>query len=44
VDKVLNEHMEGGVPLLEASAWLHPHISAREMSEDFANHIATFNA
>lgn len=44
VDKVLNEHMEGGVPLLEASAWLHPHISAREMSEDFANHIATFKA
>jgi hypothetical protein len=44
VDKVLNEHMEGGVSLMEASAWLHPHISAREMSEDFANHIATFSA
>jgi MSHA biogenesis protein MshG len=36
--------LKSGVSLLEASAWLHPHISAREMSEDFANHIATFSA
>jgi len=45
VDKVLTEHMgEDDVSLLEASKWLHPNISAREMSEDFANHIAIFNA
>jgi len=45
VDKVLNEHMgEDDVSLLEASKWLHPNISARAMSEDFANHIAVFNA
>jgi len=45
VDKVLTEHMgEDDVSLLEASRWLHPNISAREMSEDFANHIAIFNA
>ena len=40
IDKVLTEHMG----LLEASKWLHPHISAREMSEDFKNYIDAFNA
>jgi hypothetical protein len=39
IDKVLNEHMgEDDVSLLEASKWLHPHIGARQMSEDFNNH------
>ena len=45
IDKVLTEHMgEDDVSLLEASKWLHPHISAREMSEDFKNYIDAFNA
>jgi hypothetical protein len=31
IDKVLTEHMgENDVSLLEASNWLHPHISARD--------------
>ena len=45
IDKVLTEHMgEDDVSLLEASKWLHPHISARQMSEDFNDYIATFKA
>ena len=45
IDKVLTEHMgEDDVGLLEASKWLHPHISARQMSEDFNDYIATFKA
>jgi hypothetical protein len=45
IDKVLTEHMgEDDVGLLEASKWLHPHISARKMSEDFNDYIATFKA
>ena len=45
VDKVLTEHIgEDDVGLLEASKWLHPHISARKMSEDFKGYIAAFNA
>ena len=45
IDKVLTEHVgEDDVGILEASKWLHPHISAREMSEDFNAHIAAFRA
>jgi len=45
IDKVLTEHIgEDDVGVVEASKWLHPHISAREMSEDFKNYIDAFNA
>jgi hypothetical protein len=45
IDKVLMEHIgEDDVSVLEASKWLHPHISARQMSEDFKNYIDAFNA
>jgi hypothetical protein len=45
IDKVLAEHIgEDDVSVLEASKWLHPHISARKMSEDFNGYIAAFNA
>ena len=45
IDKVLVEHVgEDDVSVLEAGKWLHPHISARQMSEDFNAHIATFKA
>ena len=45
IDKVLTEHIgEDDVGVLEASKWLHPHISARQMSEDFKAYIAAFNA
>jgi hypothetical protein len=45
IDKVLTEHIgEDDVGVLEASKWLHPHISARQMSEDFKSHIAAFKA
>jgi len=45
IDKVLTDHMgEDDVSLLEASKWLHPHISARQMSEDFNDYIAAFKA
>jgi len=45
IDKVLTEHIgEDDVSVLEASKWLHPHISAREMSEDFRSYIDAFNA
>jgi hypothetical protein len=45
IDKVLMEHIgEDDVGVLEASKWLHPHISARQMSEDFKAYIATFKA
>lgn len=45
IDKVLTEHIgDDDVGILEASKWLHPHISARQMSEDFKTHIAAFKA
>ena len=45
IDKVLMDHIgEDEVGVLEASKWLHPHISARQMSEDFKAHIAAFRA
>lgn len=45
IDKVLNEHIgDDDVGVLEAAKWLHPHISARQMSEDFKAHIAAFRA
>lgn len=45
IDKVLTEHIgEDDVGILEASKWLHPHISARQMSEDFNSYIAAFKA
>jgi hypothetical protein len=45
IDKVLTEHIgEDDVGVVEAAKWLHPHISAREMSEDFKNYIDAFNA
>ena len=46
IDKVLNEHIgEDDVGILEAAKWLHPHIGARQMSEDFNNHYwAAFKA
>lgn len=45
INHILKEHLgNGAVSLSEASEWLHPHISARDMSEDFAAHIVTFTA
>jgi hypothetical protein len=45
IDKILTEHIgEDDVGVLEASKWLHPHISARNMSEDFKTYIDAFNA
>jgi len=45
IDKVLTEHIgDDDVGILEAGKWLHPHISVRQMSEDFKTHIAVFKA